>query len=204
MVPVRYQGPSGAEVGRNVCEHVGIGDRPEPMVRAIRRGRGRDWSRLDGPNDLRGGAAAVVHEVDRFQVGLGGAHESQPIGDRARHGVLVGQDHAIVIGAQLNRANQAPGSGSVGGRHLVDEQGRRWIDAHQPIGHPAIKQPGRLLIPVTVAAEIRQDHRHRIVAIAVKQCLAGGVVDNVIRRTKQLTEPVVADGVPKGTERGQR
>ncbi len=117
--------------------------------------------------------------IDRLDVGLGGRHQRQPVGDRAGHGVLVRQDHAVGRIAQFDRADQAASGCAARVAHLVDVQRGVVVDPQVAGLDPALaagrRPPGRRPRPASASG--------RITATA----LSGSAASNAARCSASIT-----------------
>ena len=99
VVPVGDQRLGPGELGGDRVEHGRVRDGPEPVRAAVegdevaRRRPSAAASAISVAQPL----GALVHQQDRLEVRLGGAHQHGAVVDRRRHHVLVRQDHPLVL-----------------------------------------------------------------------------------------------------------
>ena len=156
---------------------------------------------LDAAHHVRCRSAAVVHQVDRFEVGLRRRHQCESVGYRSGHRVLVRQDDPVRGVAQLDRAYQAARDGAVGGPHLVHVDRRLRVGRPEAGLDPTLESFGRLDVGVLSLRCPREDHGDGVVRVLVEQVGALGVVDHVVRRAQQARE---SRAVHRGAQRPKR
>ncbi len=153
VVPVGDQRRPRGQVGGDLGQLGRVGDGPQPVPDAVRGPGLRQRRPVQGGlgHDPGGGAGAVaaaagmavVEQEDRLQVGLGGLHQRQPPGHRARRHGLVRLHDPGLAGDQLHRADQAalqPVRLAVLTRRklLVHVQGGLGVGHQYPVGQPLL------------------------------------------------------------------
>ncbi len=190
VVSVGDQRPTGRQIPGHLGEFGRVGDGPEPMVGAVDGGRGEQRFAQDGAFDHLGGAAvAPVGEQQRFEVGLGGAHQADPVGDRTGHHVLVRQHHPGLPAADREGADQSALQQAVGALLVDVERGLR-VGGEDALALPVGEQPGRVPVPGVavgaVAAVVRfgagQDQPDDVVRIGGLQVEPPVRIHHVVRR----------------------
>ncbi len=218
VVPVGDQRATGGQVAGHLGQVRRVGDRPEPVPGAVAGGRGEQRLVPDGALDHLGRlAVAAVRQQQRFEVGPGGPHQADPVGDRPGHHVLVRQHHAGLPAADRQRADQTAlqqlAAGGVGmGALLVHvERGLR-VGGEDALAAPLLEQPGGVpvagvavrAVTAVVGLGPGQDQADDVVRVRRLQVEPAARVDHVVRGRgdrRQGADPV--GDVPQAAEGGQ-
>jgi hypothetical protein len=212
VVAVRDQRLAPVQVGGDLGQLVVVGQRPQPVPQSVRQDRVDERRlRVGGGNSPAGRAAAVVHEEDRFEVGVDRGVQGEPVADRPGHRVLVRQ-HDVVLGRRQRQGPQQTALGMPAGRVrlLVDVQRGRLVRAQHALGAPPLQRlPGPLVpvdgrvapvagVPAGVAWE---DETHDVVIVRRLERGHPVGVDDVVRRGGQRGQVAGGPGVvPQGAE----
>ncbi len=195
VVAVGDEGAAGGQVAADLGDLGRVGDRPQPVVGAVGGGRGEQRLGADGAFDHVGRpAAAPVGEQQRFEVGPGGAHQADPVGDRPGHHVLVGEDHAGFAAADGEGADESALEdlrAAVGGGDalLVDVEGRLGVGGQDAFALPLAQQPGGVPVAGVAVGAVagvlglgaREDQPDHVVRVGGLQVEPSAGVDDVVR-----------------------
>ena len=180
-------------------------DHPEAEAHAVqlapcRRGRGRD------PQEFRCQGAVGVgrDQKSRFEIGAGGAQQSEAVGFGAGVGLLVRLDASHLVGLGGDRGEHAQprprGTGRglvVLGQHVDRGLG---VGREHPTRPPIGEQSRRPGVAILVRHGFRQHEVDDIVGVPRRVARALLGVDDVVRRRDQGAEPV-GRAVPLPAER---
>jgi hypothetical protein len=189
------------KVGRDVGQRRLVGDRPQTVANPVRRGHVDDRRLLvRRRHQPAGRAAAVVHQEDRLQVTLDGAHQGESVGDGSGHRVLV-REHDPVFGrAEPQRAEQATLHVALR-LFLVDVESRVLVRPQSPVRAPTREGSSRPLVAGLAVAVAREREAHHVARVSGLQLRAQRLVDDVVRRRQNLLERHAGFVIAKGPER---
>lgn len=204
MVAVGDEGLVVAEVGGDRHEVGGVRDPPQMVVDAVLGGRGEQRLALDGafddprgpagarPASARPGgsvprsplavAVAAVGEQQRLQMGGRRAHQIGPVLDDMRHDLLVGEDDALLAGAQPQRADQPALEGGAVALFVDIERGFG-VRGEYAVRLPAAQRLGGLAVAGLRGVRLRQDQPDDVVGVRrLELPQALGPYDHVVGR----------------------
>ncbi|CAM5513270.1 hypothetical protein SANTM175S_00987 [Streptomyces antimycoticus] len=205
VVAVGDEGLVVAEVGGDRHEVGGVRDPPQTVVDAVFGGRGEQRLAPDGAfDDPRGPAGArpagarpggsvprsprsavpvavaAVGEEQRLQMGGGGAHQIGSVLDDMRHDLLVGEDDALLTGAQPQCADQPALEGGAVALFVDVERGFG-VRGEHAVRLPAAQRLGGLTVAGLRGVGLRQDQPDDVVGVCRLQLAqAIGPYDHVV------------------------